>query len=248
MIDTVLFDMGGTLEDISHTEKTATLASAVILELLRLKGVLVKEDETEFSNKLFSGLLLYKQISESNHIELKPEQIWTDYCLRDFAFDRNKIIELSEELAHAWEVTYYNRKLRPGVPMMLEHLRKQGMKLGIISNTASLFQVFTSLKDYGIRDYFNDITLSSITGYRKPHKNIFEVSLNQMNSRPENCIYVGDTRSRDIIGSKNAGFAVAVQIRSFLTEGKDVNVDDTIQADYVIDDIYDLVRIVTECR
>ena len=69
------------------------------------------------------------------------------------------------------------------------------MKLGVISNTASLYQVFDVLKDYGIRDYFQDVTLSSVTGYRKPDPNIFLVSLHQVQSDPASCAYVGDTLS-----------------------------------------------------
>ena len=51
---------------------------------------------------------------------------------------------------------------------LLEGLKGLGMKLGVISNTAALYQVFRTLEEYGIRDYFQDVTLSSVTGYRKP--------------------------------------------------------------------------------
>ena len=60
--------------------------------------------------------------------------------------------------------------------------------------------MFDVLKDYGIRDYFQDVTLSSVTGYRKPDPNIFLVSLHQVQSDPASCAYVGDTLSRDVIG------------------------------------------------
>lgn len=48
-----------------------------------------------------------------------------------------------------WEITHYHRTLRPHVKEMLEGLKGLGMKLGVISNTASLYQVFDVLKDYG---------------------------------------------------------------------------------------------------
>jgi putative hydrolase of the HAD superfamily len=38
-----------------------------------------------------------------------------------------------------------------------------------------------------------DVTVSSVTGYRKPHPEIFRISLRQMQTAAENCIYVGDT-------------------------------------------------------
>ena len=50
----------------------------------------------------------------------------------------------------------------------------------MISNTASLYSVFDVLERYGIRDYFSDVTLSSVTGYRKPNPGIFKIALRQM--------------------------------------------------------------------
>ena len=63
-----------------------------------------------------------------------------------------------------------------------------------------------------------------------------------MQARPEECVYVGDTVSRDIIGPKQVGFAKAVQIRSFLSDQKDVNVaTDAERPDKVIGNLMDLV-------
>ena len=144
-----------------------------------------------------------------------------------------------------WEVTYYHRSLRPRVAEMLEGLKKRGLKLSIISNTAALYQVFAVLKEYGIRDYFQDVTLSSVTGFRKPAPDIFRVALNQIQSRPEECVYVGDTVSRDIIGSKRAGFGVAIQIGSKLTKEKDAGIKREFEPDYLVEDIYDVLPIVS---
>ena len=143
-----------------------------------------------------------------------------------------------------WEITHYHRELRPRVAEMLGELQAMGLKLGVISNTAALFQVFDTLEEYGIRDFFRDVTLSSVTGMRKPCGDIFTVSLRQMRSRPEECVYVGDTVSRDVIGSKRAGFAAAIQIASQLTREKDQKLDAALAPDYVIGDIYDVAAVV----
>ena len=143
-----------------------------------------------------------------------------------------------------WEITYFHRRLRPRVAEMLGELKKMGLKLGVISNTAALYQVFDSLEEYGIRDFFRDVTLSSVTGFRKPCRDIFTLSLRQMRSRPEECVYVGDTVSRDVIGSKKAGFAAAIQIGSQLTKEKDQALEKALAPDVVIEDIYDVARVV----
>ena len=90
------------------------------------------------------------------------------------------------------------------------------------------------LEAYGIRDYMEDVTVSSVTGYRKPHPEIFRISMRQMQAVPEQCVYMGDTVSRDIIGAKRAGFGQAVQIYSFLSAQKDVGLADAEKPDYIV--------------
>ena len=249
MLDTVLFDMGGTLEDINYDEVTARKVTLKLMEMLRAKGLEVEDSPEAFWEKVNCGVQNYKAWSQSANLELKPEEIWPDFYLREFCFDRDTIIGMAEELASMWEVTYFNRKLRPGVVEMLDALKARGYKLGIISNTAALYSVFHVLEDYGIREYFDDVTLSSVTGYRKPHEGIFRISLYEMRSLPEHSVYVGDTMSRDIIGSKRAGFAVAVQIKSFMTGPSDTKVQQSeYRPDYVITDFAQLVQILDDAR
>ena len=145
-----------------------------------------------------------------------------------------------------WEVTHYHRKLRPHVKEMLEGLKGLRLKLGVISNTAALYQVFRTLEEYGIRDYFQDVTLSSVTGYRKPDPNIFLVSLNQVRSDPKTCAYVGDTYSRDVIGPQSLGFGATFHIHSFLTQSRDTDVPKDVRATYTIQDIYEVYTILRD--
>ena len=149
---------------------------------------------------------------------------------------------ISEELANLWEVTYYHRELRGDVLETLEALKARGYHIGIISNNASLYNVFNMLEEYGIRGCMEDVTVSSVTGYRKPHPEIFRISLRQMQTTAENCVYVGDTISRDIIGAKQAGFGKAVQIVSALSAQKDAaTAADAEKPDLVIQNLLDMI-------
>lgn len=246
MIDTVLFDMGGTLEDIFTDEESKLQAAEGVIRILHEHGIDVPDDAAAAEKKLAAGWDRYGKCRDVNHRELKPEEIWGDFVLTEYGIDQATVKPFAEELAHMWEITHYHRKLRPGVPEMLEGLKGLGMKLGVISNTASLYQVFQSLKEYGIRDYFQDVTLSSVTGYRKPDANIFKVSLNQVQSDPATCAYVGDTLSRDVIGPQNMGFGMTFQIQSFLTKTKDKDVASTVHATYSIEDIYQVYTILKD--
>ncbi len=246
MITAVMFDMGGTLEDIFVDEASEREAIRKLDEMLRAAGLDPGVDKEELRKRVNEGWKRYGRFRDSCNVELKPIRIWCDYILSDFDFPAEKLEPLCEPIAHMWEVTYYHRSLRPRVAEMLQGLKDLGLKLGIISNTAALYQVFDSLEEYGIRGYFSDVTLSSITEMRKPQPDIFYVSAHQLRVRPENCIYVGDTVSRDIIGSKRAGFAGAIQICSQLTKQKDAGVVTEYGPDRKIEDIYDVLPIVRE--
>ena len=64
--------------------------------------------------------------------------------------------------------------------------------------------MFDVLKQYGIREFFDDVTLSSIVSYRKPHAYIFRIAIEQSGFRPEECAFVGDS-DIDMQMANNAG-------------------------------------------
>ena len=187
MINTVLFDMGGTLEDIWYNDQTIQDVTRKLLTFLQEHDMVTGSNEICFWNKINNGIRRYKQWSEGNALELKPEEIWPQYYLSEFDLDKEKVARYAEDMAGLWEVTYYHRELRPGVKEALEELKNKGYRLGVISNTASLYSVFDVLEAYGIRDYFEDVTLSSVTGYRKPHPGIFQIALREMKAKAEEC-------------------------------------------------------------
>ena len=246
MIKTVMFDMGGTLEDIFVDESSELAAIEKLDKMLREGGLDTGLSLAELKKTVDAGWKAYGAYRDATDIELKPVSIWCDYILKSFDFPKDVLEPLCEPIAHMWEITHYHRTLRPHVAEMLEGLKGLGLKLGIISNTAALFQVFDSLEEYGIRDYFSDVTLSSVTGLRKPKTDIFTVSMRQLRTTPEESVYVGDTISRDIIGSKRTGFACAIQIGSKLTSEKDAGVKREFEPDYTISDIYDVYPIVKD--
>ena len=122
MLNTVLFDMGGTLEDIWNTQETQAKAMDALQKTLRAHGLEPGCSPEEFDRRVMAGLKEYKRWSEGLELEKKPEEIWPDYYLKEFGFDREKLIPITEELANLWEVTYYHRELRGDVLETLEAL------------------------------------------------------------------------------------------------------------------------------
>ena len=243
MIRAVMFDMGGTLEDIYTDDASIKATAQSLYNILKSHNIQCPYSVDELWDKVFANHQIYKKYAEKTNRELKPEEIWGDYCFKGLDIDRNQVIACSEEIAYMWETTYYHRSLRPHVKETLDGLKNDlGLYLSVISNTASLFQVFSTLDEYGIRDYFEDVTLSSITGYRKPHPYVFEVALRQAKLKPEECCYVGDTVSRDVEGPKENGYAETFQIDSFLTSKRDIGTY-KFKPEHKIEDIYEVYTI-----
>ncbi len=248
MLKAVMFDMGGTLEDISTDAVTTDKAVLGVRAILREAGMDPSVSDEAFKSALLAGFDRYNAYRDRTYYELKPEQIWGEYALSELGFTRESILLVAERIAHMWEITNFRRALRPHVEELLQGLKAQGLKLGIVSNTASLYQVFWQLEQYGIRQYFDDVTLSSVTGYRKPDPAAFQVSFLQLQVKANEAVYVGDTVSRDVTGARRAGFAAVIQIGSQLTRMKDAGLLNTPKPDAVISDIYEVLPLVEGWR
>lgn len=246
MIKGVMFDMGGTLEDLYFDDSNIRRTSHALYEILQKHGIEVPYGEDELWNLVYPEILRYKEEAEVTLMELKPEQIWANYGFCKVPVDRQKLIAASEEIAHMWEVTYFDRSLRKNAAEMLKGLKELGLYVAAVSNTASLFQVFGTLEQYGVRQYFDDITLSSVVGYRKPHPYIFQIALCQARLKPEECAFVGDTLSRDVVGPRRMGYGRVFKINSMLTPVKDKGQKGDFAPDYEVTDIYDVYRILKD--
>ena len=71
MLTTVLFDMGGTLEDIWYNEDTQRETCRKLLEVLRANGLEPGCPDDVFWKRITDGVKAYKQWSEGNMLEKK---------------------------------------------------------------------------------------------------------------------------------------------------------------------------------
>lgn len=243
-IEAVLFDMGGTIEDIRHDRVMRLKALPGILSILGRAGIVLPGSDEEILAKILGRNAEYKAWSESVLVESPPEVIWREWNLKDFDPPSIPVDKAAEELAFAWETTFFERKIRPDAKATLEALAERGYRMGIISNTSSRTQVFRTLDSYGIAEYFECVILSSIEGLRKPHASLFDSALRKMGIPASAAAYVGDTLSRDVIGSKAAGYALAFRIDSFMTAASDTGVvPDAGKPDFVVESLGEIIGI-----
>jgi len=234
-VDAIFFDMGGTLR---YRIKDPELRRQGLSDL---KRVLPYDGEPE---DLFSLLkeraAAYKIWSQDELREAPEEELWTKWMWPEG--DSELISRQAVQLEHLWRATGGKRIPREDVVHVIDTLSKRGYQLGVISNTTSREAVPRDLVEYGLDSYFPVIVLSSSCGHRKPGTRIFEIATSLLGVDPTHSVYVGDRPSRDVLGSKKAGFAMSVLINDDLIEAKEP-VEDFPTADHTIHSLTELLDI-----
>ena len=243
-IRAVVFDMGGTLENLYYDDAIHLEATRGLQELLSRRSLDSGLDLTDLQAAVLSGMKAYQVWREQSEIELPPEKVWGEYIFSNHGLSRERLAAMAEELTFYSETHYQVRRLRPEAPVMLDALHQKGFRLAIISNIISRRLVPCKLVEYGIAQYFDPVVTSSSFGWRKPNVRIFHETTRLMGLPPVACAYVGDTVSRDVIGARRARYGLVIQIESFLTDKADRGTDG-VRPDAVIHDLMQVVNLVT---
>jgi FMN phosphatase YigB (HAD superfamily) len=145
----------------------------------------------------------------------------------------NKISEYSDQVA-----LEFRPPIVPGIKKTLDVLSKI-YELGVICNTGwhSAKTVRQLLKDYDFPKYFSHLTFSDEAGVAKPHKKIFEYTLEKLGFRTEEAVHIGDSEYSDIVGAKQAN------MRAILFTGVNDKYKDNNSADITISSYDNLVEI-----
>ena len=100
----------------------------------------------------------------------------------------------------------YARKekhLFPNVKNELVALKKQGMKLLLLSNAQTCF-IYNELPEE-IRDLFDVVMISEVMGIKKPSEELFQIAFEKLGLEAEDTVFVGDSAEDDMIPSGKLG-------------------------------------------
>ena len=244
-IRAVFFDMGGTIETFRYTHELRLKAILEIQQHLQGAGIDLHLSDEKLYEVISSGLDRYKRWSIQSLEELPPLRVWSEFVFTEQDLELDRLAPIAEDLMFLIETRFYDRAMRPEMPVVLEAIRQMDLKIGLISNVNSRGQVPTNLKAYGIFQYFDPIVLSSEYGRRKPDPAIFHHAARLANVPASTCLYIGDRVVRDINGAQRAGYGMSVLIRHDFEHGES---DEGATPDAVIDNMTELLDILRTDR
>jgi 2-haloacid dehalogenase len=139
---------------------------------------------------------------------------------------------------------YYIQKLSecthllPYAVQICQFIKSNNIKIGIITNGYSKTQK-NRLKHSELFPFFDSITISEETGYRKPQPQIFEIALNNYKGIKKNeVLMVGDNLNADIFGANHFGIDSCWFHRTGGSPKNDIN------PKYIITELMQLKKII----
>lgn len=127
----------------------------------------------------------------------------------------------------------------PHVSATLMELVKHGVKLAVVSD-APTREAWLRLCYMNFHHIFEFVVTFDDTGRRKPDPAPFLLALDMMKAEPREALMVGDWAERDMVGAAAIGMKTA-----FAAYGDSFG-NQKVQADYVLNDIKDLLHIVLD--
>jgi putative hydrolase of the HAD superfamily len=235
-IEAILFDFGHTLMDFGRTEEALHGAYRTIRDRL---ATWVEHRAPPEVDELVERIaeeidrMVERSYEERSLEELDILNLFDDaFSAIGYKLPPELLREVAE-LDH--DALARSVRIEPETLEVLEKLRADGFRLGVVSNVSQLPELlWRDIENFGIRKLVDGVSFSSEVGVRKPRPQIFEHCLGQLGVGPSAAVFVGDRLVDDIAGAKALGMR-AVLTRQYRNEEPD-----DIEPDAVIEHIRDL--------
>lgn len=180
--------------------------------LFDLDGTLLDRDKSllAFLNWQASGMLSHALLDKTAYIQRFLQlddhgRVWKDQVyaelIEEFDLSRYSVSELVNCYRQCFK--HFCRPY-PSVEKTLKSIKKMGMKMAVVTNGYEQFQQdnFSAL---GFDRLISAVVVSETVASRKPEAAIFQCASTTLGVAVEDCIFVGDSVSADIIGANALG-------------------------------------------
>jgi putative hydrolase of the HAD superfamily len=226
VITTVLFDIYGTLIDITTDESDIAVYEA-LSKWLEYKYIYLSADQlkwlykeefarrigTEAARKKLEEDVFKSIIDEFEtrlaalqeaHPDADVREVFKSIVQRFTQRTPEELEHMATDLSHLFRAMTRKRIfLYPTVKPALDQMQKR-YRLGIVSNAQEAFTM-PELALYGLQPYFETIVLSSQAGVKKPNSRIFARALANLNEKPDRVVFVGNDMTADMMGASKLG-------------------------------------------
>lgn len=103
-----------------------------------------------------------------------------------------------------WGTLLREMSLNNGAMELLNYLKNKGIKIGICTDLTVHIQ-HRKLRKLGIDAYIDALVTGEEVGVVKPDKKMFDLTMKKLGVESKECIHVGDSYAKDIVGAENAG-------------------------------------------
>ena len=231
-IDAIFLDIGNTLRILIKEEPYRAEARQKIAALVG-----TNQPPQAFSEELDRRYKEYRKWAFEHLIEASEEELWTRWLAPEFPAQH--IAPLAHELTYQFRQSMGRRVMADGCKEVIHELHRRGYTLGIISNVITTSEIPDWLAAENLSRYFKSVLLSSTFGRRKPDPSIYLEAARRAEVAPAKCAYVGDNFSRDVAGTRAAGFGMVIILPD--PAEKDLRVAPEQQPDLVIHSLWDLL-------
>ncbi len=226
----VLFDLGHTLIDY-HNDWRGPERRAVANVSKQVCGAAPDGAEPgQVADYLLELLDRGRKVKISEHVEIPLEKVLAS-CFHRFSVEGDE--ELMERSLEAfYGVLLEKRELVPGTREMLQCVKDQDFRIGLVSDVAWGLPSYFPLKDmkhYGLDQYFDDMVFSTDVGLRKPNPKIFKIALSNVGARAECSVFVGNNLQADILGALSVGMMAVLKKSDFYTPDDDIVPDAKVE-------------------
>jgi putative hydrolase of the HAD superfamily len=239
-IRAVLFDVNGTLIDI-ETDERMEEAYRAIAHFLTYQGIGLRRGEVR--DLYFQIMKEQFAASKETYPEFDVVEVWREVLRRcgtenTRSLGAEKLSQMPLFLAELQRGI--SRKRLTAFPQTQEVLAQMKTRhlLAVVSDAQSAYGL-SELRAVGLADYFSPVILSGDYGYRKPDARLFEAALTELRVRPDEAIFVGNDRFRDVLGARQVGMKTIL----FCPRG-DAGGSHETEPDYILYNYADLPRAI----
>ena len=213
-IDAIFIDLGNTMRILVKDEEYQSNARRRIAELVGSQ-----ESPEGLCQRIDERYKKYRKWAFETWIEAPESELWTKWLLPDYPAET--LTPIATELTFQFRQSMGKRIVQQDAKHVVCELDKRSYRLGIISNVITSQEIPVWLEADGFSKFFTSVVLSSVFGHRKPDPQIYWEAARRIGVRPEKCAYVGDNPSRDVVGTRNAGFGMVILLMDPVEVEKD---------------------------